>query len=117
MFYTKGENMESKYQKALDLYRDKLISENCDGCICGISDCGNPDGTSSCEFYVPAKLLQELVDRDDNHFAHILKFTKKDGRKRIIAFHSSQEADAFVEKNGIKSAHLDSIQFFNEGKE
>jgi len=64
--------------------------------------------------YEDRDTLQELVNRDNNHFAHILKFTEKDGRKHIIAFHSSQEADAFVEKNGIKSAHLDSIQFFNE---
>ena len=97
----------TKYQKAL---------ENI-GKIYLWGKYGNGFGEIKIECKESYDILQELVNRDNNHFAHILKFTEKDGRKRIIAFHSSQEADAFIEKNGIKSAHLDSIQFFDEGKE
>lgn len=83
--------MANKYQEAIwSLEREYVVTEYCADKIA---------------------LLQELVDRDENGFSHVLSY-KKDGRAYLIAFHSSQDADDFAEKNDVKNGHLSSVQFW-----
>lgn len=54
-------------------------------------------------------LLQELADRADEEFTHILHV--RNGYPARIAFHTSKEAEEYAAKHDLRHCHLESIQF------
>lgn len=50
-----------KYYELLEKISSKIMPEECSGCLCGVSDCANIDGSSDCENYNLIKPLYNLI--------------------------------------------------------
>jgi hypothetical protein len=61
------------------------IPEECGGCLCGVSDCANRDGTSDCKNYNLMKPLYDLLNQKEELQNKIDKIKKyiKDNEKYI----------------------------------
>ena len=92
----------NKYQEALKMFTDYQDWLKLKGLLVNKENVEIVDKNSA--------LLQELVDRANEQFSHILH-VHKPGHPARVAFHTSKEAHEYAREHDLKGCHLESIQF------